>query len=245
MTETTRTAIVTGGSGGIGQGICKRLAREGYQVVVHFSSNQDAADAVVAEIESAGGRAVAFQADVTDEAAVAKLFSRTWETFGSIDLAVANAGVGERGPISEYDIKEFDWTVAVNLRGAFLTLREAARTVTDNGRIIVISSQLARRPMAGIGVYAATKAAVDALIVSLAAEIGGRGITVNSVQPGSTSPGMFDKNDDDLKEKFRQMSPFKRLGTPEDCAALVAFLASEDGQWITGQCIKADGGATN
>ncbi|WP_237228929.1 SDR family oxidoreductase [Rubinisphaera sp. JC750] len=245
MTDTTKTAIVTGGSGGIGQGISKRLAREGYQVVVHYASNEAAAATVVGEIEAAGGRAVAMKADVANEAEIAELFSRTQERYGDIDLVVVNAGVGERYSIAECDIDEFDWTVAVNFRGAFLTLREAARTVVDNGRIIAISSQLARRPMAGIGVYSATKAAVDALVVALSKEIGSRGITVNSVQPGSTSPGMFDKNDEELKEKFRQMSPFKRLGTPEDCAGVVAFLAGEDGRWITGQCIKADGGATN
>lgn len=245
MTDTQKTAIVTGGSGGIGQGICKRLAREGYQVVVHYSSSQAAAEAVVGEIEAAGGRAVAMKADVTDESAVAQLFTQTQKQFGDIDLVVVNAGVGERCSIVDCDLGEFAWTVAVNFRGAFLTLREAARTVVDHGRIIAVSSQLARRPMAGIGVYSATKAAVDALVVALSKEIGIRGITVNSVQPGSTSPGMFDKNDDELKEKFRQMSPFKRLGTPEDCAGVVAFLASEDGRWITGQCIKADGGATN
>ncbi len=240
-----KTAIVTGGSGGIGKAICRRLASDGMNVVVHFGSNRAAAQEVVAEITAASGNAVAIQANVADESDTQKLFAETIEKFGKVDVVVASAGLGVFGSIGESTLQDFEDAVAVNLRGAFLTMREAARRLTDSGRIVTVSSQLSRRPMEETGIYSATKAAVDAMVVSLAAEVGSRGITVNSVLPGATSPGMFDASDDERREKFTQMSPFKRLGTPDDAAGVVAFLASDDGAWMTGQHLKADGGATN
>ncbi len=240
-----RVALVTGGSGGIGQAICKRLAADGFAVVVHYGSNQDGANAVVDEIKQSGGEAVAMSADMTKEDDVVKLFQQIMDTLQRIDVAVANAGVGGGGPVAELELEKFDQLIATNLRGAFLTVREAARKLADNGRIIFISSQLAMRPLPGTGAYSATKAAMDALIVSLADEVGGRGITVNSVRPGATEPGMFASSDEERKEHFRQLSPFKRLGRAEDTANVVSFVASEDASWVTGQHIRADGGASN
>jgi len=236
---------VTGGSGGIGGGICKRLAGDGFQVVVHYGSSQSDAEAVVEEIESNSGSALAVQADVTEENAVIRLFEQTLEKYDGVDVVVVNAGVGGGGPIGDSTLEVFEQVVGTNLRGAFLTLREAARRLNDNGRIVFISSQLARHPMAGTGIYAATKAGMDAMVVAMSKELGDQGITVNSVQPGATVPGMFASSDDERKEQFRQMSPFKRLGHPEDIAAVVSFLVGDDGHWVTGQHLRADGGASN
>lgn len=241
----SKTAIVTGGSGGIGSEICRRLAQDGFQIVVHYHSNQAEAERVAEGIRSDGGNAITCSADIADENATRQLFDTAVKQFGGIDVVVANAGTSGGAPIKDLELDVFDRVVAVNLRAAFLTVREAARRLREGGRIIYISSLLARRPMGGTGVYSATKAAMDAMIVSLSIELGERGITVNSVRPGATVPGMFGKSDEERKERFRQMSPFKRLGAPADIAAAVAFFASEDGAWVTGQCLSADGGASN
>ena len=240
-----KTAIVTGGSGGIGEGLCHRLAADGMQVVVHYGSNESAANEVVEAIQAGGGQAMAVSADVSNESDMKALFAAATDRFGGVDVVVANAGIGGGGPIEDYELDRFDQVVATNLRGAFLTVREAARCLRDQGRIVFVSSQLAGRPMQSSGVYSATKAAMDALVVSLSYELGHRGITVNSVRPGATVPGMFAKSDEERKDAFRQMSPFKRLGKPEDIAAVVSFLSSEDGGWMTGQHLRADGGASN
>lgn len=244
MTQ-AKTAIVTGGSGGIGSELCRRLATDGFQVLVHYGSNRAEAEKVVEQICSGGGKAVACSANIADEAEMKHLFETAEKELGGIDVVVANAGTSGGAPVQELELDVFDRVVSVNFRAAFLTVREAARRLRDSGRIIFVSSLLAGRPMAGTGVYSATKAAMDAMVVSLSHELGERGITVNSVRPGATVPGMFGKSNPERKEKFRRMSPFNRLGTPADIAAAVSFLASEDGAWITGQVLNADGGASN
>ena len=245
MSKTIRTAIVTGGSGGIGGGICRRLAIDGFNVVVHFGSDQDAANAVVAEIKRKNGQAIAIGASITVETEVKQLFEKAHAEFGGVDVVVANAGTMVGRLVADCSTDDFDKLFAVNTRGAFLTIREAARLVRDGGRIIFISSQLAERPREGTGIYSATKAAIDAMLISLSKEVGKRNITVNSVRPGATSPGMFDESDEAKKQKFVELSAFGRLGTPEDIASVVSFLAGSDGTWITGQHIRADGGMSN
>lgn len=245
MNGKARTAIVTGGSGGIGAELCARLAADGYRVAVHYGSSEQDANKVVDSIRQKGGEAIALSANIADESAVIGLFDAVTDAFGGIDVVVANAGVGGGAPIAELEMSDFDRVISINLRGALLTLREAARRMRDNGRIVFISSMIAHKPLAGSGVYAATKAGMDALVVSLSKELGERGITVNSVRPGATVPGMFERSNDERKERFRQMSPFNRLGHPSDIAALVSFLASEEAGWVTGQAIRADGGASN
>lgn len=243
--SSNRTAIVTGGSGGIGSEICKRLAVDGYRVVVHYRNDRPAAESVVREIAASGGTAIARSADISEENAIAHLFESVVSEFGSLDLVVANAGIGSGGPIEQVELADFKKLVSVNLVGTFLTLREAARRLGDGGRLIFVSSQLAERPREGTGAYSATKAGIDAMLVSMSHELGTRGITVNSVRPGATEPGMFAGSDADRKEFFRNLSPFKRLGHPNDIAAVVSFLASDGAGWITGQHIRADGGASN
>lgn len=240
-----RTAIVTGGSGGIGSEICRRLARDGFRVIVHYGNNRQAADTVVEEIAGSGGVAFARSADISNEAAVGHLFESTFTEFGGLDVVVANAGTGGSGPIEHMELADFTKLVTVNLIGTFLTLREAARRLNDGGRLIFVSSQLAERPRIGTGGYSATKAGIDAMLVSMSHELGTRGITVNSVRPGATEPGMFAHSDEERKEFFRNLSPFKRLGHPTDMAAVVSFLASSDAGWMTGQHIRTDGGASN
>jgi 3-oxoacyl-[acyl-carrier protein] reductase len=212
---------------------------------VHYRSQPAEAEASVRQIVDSGGRAIALGADVTDENSVSDLFQQTIDYFGRLDVVVANAGVGGGAPIVELDMEDFDRVISVNLRGAFLTVREAARRIENEGRIIFISSQLAHRPMANSGLYAASKAGMDAMVTAMSQELADRGITVNSVRPGATIPGMFASSDDERKERFRQMSPFKRLGQPEDIADIVSFVASSDARWITGQHLPADGGASN
>lgn len=245
MSTAIRTAIVTGGSGGIGGGICRRLAIDGFNVVVHYGSDRDAANAVVSDIERENGQAIAIGGSITVEADVKQLFAKTHAEFGGVDVVIANAGAMGGGPVADCSTDDFDKLFAVNTRGAFLTIREAARKIRDGGRIIFISSQLAERPRVGTGIYSATKAAIDSMLVSLSKEVGARNITVNSVRPGATSPGMFDASDESKIKMFVDLSAFGRLGTPEDIASVVSFLAGSDGKWITGQHIRADGGMSN
>ncbi|WP_166823355.1 SDR family oxidoreductase [Thalassoroseus pseudoceratinae] len=245
MTATTKTAIVTGGSGAIGSEICRRLASDGFNVVVHYSTDQRSAESVVADIESAGGTAFSMDADVRQESEVTQLFAEAIQRFGGVDVVVVNAGTITSGPIAECTMQDFDQVHAVNSRGAFLTIREAARHVRDDGRILFVSSQLAERPRLGTGIYSATKAAIDAMLVSLSKEVGNRGIAVNSIRPGATSPGMVDQRTEAEKQEFADLSAFDRLGTPTDIAAVASFLASSEGGWITGQQIRADGGMSN
>lgn len=240
-----KSAIVTGGAGGIGSEICRRFAADGFNVAVHYGSDASAAASVCADIEAAGGTAMTARANVSDEAEVATLFAAVTKRFGGVDVVVANAGASGFGPIAATEISEFERLIAVNFRGAFLTLREAARQVRNGGRIIFTSSQLAERPRVGTGVYSATKAAIDAMLVSMSKEVGDAGITINSVRPGATAPGMFDDSDEERADQFRKLSAFNRLGTPTDIAGVVAFLASDDAKWITGQHIRADGGMSN
>ncbi|QDV69090.1 3-oxoacyl-[acyl-carrier-protein] reductase FabG [Rosistilla carotiformis] len=240
----SKTAIVTGGSGAIGGAICQKLADDGFQVVVHYGSNEEGASAVVEQIVSRGGAAIKAAADVADPQQVCKLFETAEETFGGIDAVVVNAGTITKCPIVDMTIEQFDAMVSVNLRGSFLTAHEAAKRLRRNGRLIFISSGLAARPMAGTAVYSATKAALDAMTVSLSKELGERDITVNSVQPGATVPGMFEQSDEAAKI-YAAMSPLGRLGHPDDIAEVVAFVASESGRWLTGQTVRADGGSMN
>ena len=244
MKDQRKAVIVTGGSGGIGEGICHRLGQE-WNVAVHFHSDSEAAERIVKELESGGASAISIQADLNDESSVASLFDQAISKFGSIEAVVANAGISDFGNIADSELKQFQKVIDVNLVGTYLTIREAANHVTDGGRIVTVSSQLAERPRKNTGMYSASKAAIDAMIVSMSHELGPRKICINSVRPGATEPGVFSGSEEDRKEFFRELSPFKRLGTPEDTAGVVAFLVSEESGWMTGQHLRCDGGASN
>lgn len=244
MNSTTpRIALVTGASRGIGAAIAQRLARDGHAVIVNYAGSAAAAEQVVRNIEAAGGKALAAQADVSDAAAVARMFDSAQAAFGGIDVLVNNADILKLGAIGASDDALFDSQIAINLKGTFNTLREASRRMRDGGRIVNFSTSVVGAKMENYGVYAATKAAVETLTAIQSKELRGRNITVNAVAPGPTATDLFlDGKSDELVQRLARMNPLERLGTPGDIAAVVAFLVGPDGGWINGQVLRANGG---
>ena len=240
---TNKVAIVTGASRGIGAAIATRLAHDGFSVIVNYAGSQAPAEAVVREIESAGGRAFAVQADVADPAAIARMFDAAEAAFGGVDVLVNNAGIMKLAKFADSDDAAFDSQIAVNLKGTFNALREAARRLRDGGRIVNFSTSVVGLRLETYGIYAATKAAVEVMTPILAKELRGRSITVNAVAPGPTATDLFlNGKSPELVERMAKMNPMERLGTPEDIAATVAFLVGPDGAWVNGQVLRANGG---
>ena len=236
-------ALVTGASRGIGAAIARRLARDGFTVVVNYAGDARAAAAVATDIEAAGGRALTAQADVADPAAVRRMFDAAEAAFGGIDVLVNNAGVLQQAPLVEVDDDQFDRIIAINLKGSFNAMREAGRRLREGGRIINFSSSLVGTLLPTYGAYVASKAAVEGMTPILAKELRGRRITVNAVAPGPTATELFLKGKPDaLVEQLAKAAPLERLGTPEDIADVVAFLAGPDGGWVNGQVLRANGG---
>jgi 3-oxoacyl-[acyl-carrier protein] reductase len=238
-----KTAIVTGASRGIGKAIALRLAADGHAVVVNFARGRAAAEEAVQEIERAGGRAISVQADVADPAGLPALFDAAETAFGGVDILVNNAGVMRLSNVADMDDVAFEALVSTNLGGVFRGMREGARRLRDGGRIISFSSSVVGLYQPGYAVYAATKAAVEAMTHVLAKELGARGVTVNVVAPGPVETELFlDGKSDDQVTAIKKMNPFGRLGQPDDIARVVAFLAGPDGAWVNGQTIRANGG---
>jgi 3-oxoacyl-[acyl-carrier protein] reductase len=238
-----KVAIVTGASRGIGAAIAGRLAADGFIVVVNYAGRAAEAEAVVAKIEAAGDRAITAQADVSDPAAVAKMFDAAQAAFGGVDVLVNNAGVMKLATIADSDDALFDSQIAVNLKGVFNTLREAGRRLREGGRIINLSSSVVGLFQPTYGPYAATKAAVEAMTHVMSKELRGRNITVNAVAPGPTATALFlDGKPQAVIDNLAKLAPLERLGQPQDIAAAVAFLAGPDGAWINGQVLRANGG---
>ena len=243
MPGTEKVAIVTGASRGIGAAVARRLARDGFIVIVNYAGNAAAAETVVAEIETAGGRAVAHRADVADAAQVARMFDAAETAFGRVDVLVNNAGIMKLARLADADDALVDATIAVNLKGSINAMREAARRLADGGRVVNVSTSVIGLRLETYGVYAATKAAIEALTGILAKELRGRSITVNAVAPGPTATDLFlGGKSPELIDRMAKMNPLERLGTPEDIAAAVAFLVGPDGSWINGQVLRANGG---
>ena len=244
MTTTpTKTAIITGASGGIGRAVALRLARDGFAVVVNYAGNASKAQGVVNEIKSVGGQTIALQADVANPSQVERLFRDTLDTFRKIDVVVNCAGIMPLGRIADGDVETFDKVIATNLRGAFLVLWQAAKHVAEGGRIIVFSSSVLAKSFPTYGAYIASKAGVEGLVHVLNNELRGRNITVNAVAPGPVATELFLKDKSQAQiEQFSKLAPLERLGQPEDIANVVSFLAGPDGAWVNGQVLRANGG---
>ncbi len=237
-----RVAIITGGSRGIGRQTALRLSQDGFAIVINYAGNEVEADAAVAEITGAGGRAIAVQADVADETAVAELFDATEQAFGGIDVVVHAAGVMLLAPLVDFDLDMLDRMHRTNIRGTFVIDQQAARRVRSGGAIVNFSSSVVKLAIPGYTGYAATKGAVDAITLTLARELRGRDVTVNAVAPGPTATALFlDGKDDETIAKMAAQPPLERLGKPEDIAEVVAFLVGP-GHWVNGQVLYANGG---
>jgi 3-oxoacyl-[acyl-carrier protein] reductase len=239
----TPTALVTGASRGIGQAIAKRLAADGFAVVVNYAGNAADAEATVAAITAAGGKAVAAKGDVGRSEDVAHLFAVARETFGRIDVVVNSAGVMPTVPIAEASLADFDRVIATNLRGSFLVLAHAAKELGEGGRIIALSTSVIAKSFPGYGPYIASKAAVEGLVHVLANELRGRNITVNAVAPGPVATELFFNGKTAQQiEQIAALAPMQRIGTPEEIAGAVAFLAGPDGAWVNSQTLRVNGG---
>jgi 3-oxoacyl-[acyl-carrier protein] reductase len=239
----TRVAIVTGASRGIGAAVAERLARDGLAVVINYSGDVKSAEALAAKIEAGGGRALALRADVGDPAAVRAMFDRTGQVFGGVDVLVNNAGIMKLAKIADSDDALFDQHIAVNLKGSFNAMREAAKRLRDGGRIVNFSTSVVGTRLETYGVYTATKAAIEVMTAILSKELRGRNITVNAVAPGPVATDLFlTGKSPELIDRLAKMNPMERLGTPEDIASAVAFLVGPDGGWINGQVLRANGG---
>lgn len=238
-----RTAIVTGSSRGIGAATARRLALDGYAVAVNFLTNTALAGTVVADIERAGGRAISVQADVSDPSAVRRLFDAAERAFDGIDVVISNAGIMRLAPIRDMADEDFIRMVDVNQKGSFFVMREAARRVRDGGRIIALNSSIVELRSATYGPYAATKGAQGYFASCLAKELAGRNISVNAVAPGLVNTTLFtDGKTPEQIAGFAQRTPHGRLGEPEDIAAVISTLCGDDGGWIHGQTVFANGG---
>ena len=240
---TTRVAIVTGGSGGIGRAASLRLAADGIAVVVHYNSNKDRADEVVESITTSGGRAIAAGGDISDEAAATALFDTAEREFGAVDVLVHTAGIMPLSPIAELDLDVFDKVQRVNVRGTFVVDKLAASRLRAGGAIINFSTSITRLQAPTYGAYAASKGAVEAITLILARELRGRDITVNTIAPGPTATPLFlEGKSPELIEQIAANNPFERLGDPTDIAEAVSFLAGP-ARWVNGQTIFVNGGA--
>jgi 3-oxoacyl-[acyl-carrier protein] reductase len=243
-----KVALVTGASKGIGAGIAKELAAAGAAVVVNYASDRTGAEAVVDAIAATGGRAIAIQADIAKSADVARLFERAKKDFGSLDILVNNAGVYQSMPVEVLTEEEFHREVSVNLLGPLLVIRESLTHFGPNGgSIINIGSGASHMHPPGYSIYSASKAGLDAVTGVLSKELAPRRIRVNSVNPGATlsegtkAAGLYGVGSQ-FEKQLVAMTPLGRMGTPEDVAKVVAFLASDDSGWLTGEVILASGG---
>ena len=236
---TNKVAIVTGASSGIGREIAERLAEDGATVVVNYGKSAGKAKQVVADIESRGGKAVAVQADLSKVADARRLVKDTVKQFGRLDILVNNAGMFMGKPLEETTEEEYDRMFALNSKGPYFAMQEAAKVVTKGGRIVNISTDGTHLGFAGATIYLGSKGALEQFTKGLAHELAPKGVTVNTVSPGFTETEM-------MSEPFRtvgiQMSPLKRIGMPKDIADVVAFVVSEEARWLTGQNIHAGGG---
>lgn len=241
----TKVAIVTGASRGIGEAIARKLAADGAKVIVNYATSGELAEKVASEIRYAGGQAVATQADLSDPAQIPELFEVARLAYGRLDILVNNAAIAELNtPLEQITVAHYAKQFDLNVRGLLLASKLAAAAMGDDGgRIINITSGITRAASPGASVYAATKAAVELITRCLAKELGPRQITVNAIAPGLTETDMFrSAMDPAAADSLIEMTPLRRLGQPDDIADVVAFVASDEARWITGEIIGATGG---
>jgi len=242
-----KTAVVTGASKGIGASIAEHLAAEGAQVIVNYATSKSAADSVVDRITKKGGKAVAVQADVSKPADIGKLFAETKKAFGGVDILVNNAGIYEFAPLDSVTPEHFHKQFDLNVLGLILATKEAAKLMDGKGGTVInISSVVGPMPVEAAAVYSATKAAVDAVTVSLSKELGPKKIRVNSLNPGMVeTEGLHAAGiaESDFRKSVEARTPLGRIGQPDDIARAAVFFASEDAGWVTGQTLLLAGGA--
>jgi len=238
-----KIAIVTGGTKGIGRACATFLAQRGASVVVNYANDEAAAQETIASILAAGGRAVLARARVEHPSESATLFRAAQEHFGRPDILICNAGVSSLSPLASLTEAEYHRVYDINVKSLLFLLKEAATRLNDNGRIVTISSSTAVHPRAAMALYASSKAAIRTITEVAAAEFGSRGITVNCILPGLVDTPMVKDLPGTFRTAAAASSPFGRIGKPEDIAAVVAFLASHEAAWVTGQSIIANGGA--
>lgn len=243
MTAPLKVALVTGASRGIGAVIARQLAEDGFAVAINYASSASEASALAAELQQAAHRALAFKADVADSAAVRELFAQVEAQLGRVDVLINNAGILKVLPLAEHSDELFEQTFAINTRGTFNTLREAAKRLNEGGRIVNFSSSTVGLNLPGYAVYIASKAAVESLTQVFAKELRGRRITVNAVAPGPVATELFlhGKSAEQI-QAFAKMPPLERLGQPQDIASIIAFLVSPAAGWVNGQILRANGG---
>lgn len=242
-----KVAVITGASKGIGASIAKHFAHEGAKVVVNYASSKEGADRVVKEITENGGIAISVQADVSNEADVTRLFEETKKAFGTLNILVNNAVFQQFLPIEQASTEAFHQHFNVNVLGPVLAIQASLKLFGENGGTIInISSGASKSPMAGVSLYSATKAALDAITISLSKELGAKNVRINSILPGATetegatSAGVTPGSD--YEKMFVANTPLGRRGQPEDIAKAAVFLASDDAAWITGEQISVSGG---
>lgn len=244
-TNTSKVAIVTGASRGIGRAIALRLAQDNIAVVVNYAHRASDADEVVQAIEAAGGRAIAVQGDVANASDCARLFDAAEAEYGGVDIVINNAGVIQPGTtmLADTDDALYERIFAINTRGTFNMLRLAATRMRANGRIVNFSSSVIGLALPGYAIYAGSKAAVETFTNIFAKELRGKGISVTAVAPGPTATDLFmEGKTPELVERLGKMAPLERLGTPDDIAGTVAFLVGPQGAWVNGQTLRVNGG---
>jgi len=242
MSSTTRVALVTGGSGGIGSAVVRRLTDDGFAVAVHYSGNATRAEQLVESVRQGGAQAITVGGDVADEVAMAAAFDKVEQKLGGIDVVVNTAGIMILSPIATFDLADLDRMHRTNIRGTFVVSQLAAQRLRAGGALINFSTTVTRAQFPTYGAYVASKAAVEGMTLILARELRGKDITVNAVAPGPTATPLFlDGKDQQTIDNLAKAAPLERIGTPEDIAEAVAFLAGP-ARWVNGQVIFVNGG---
>jgi len=241
--ENVKVALVTGGAKGIGASIVEKLASNNFAVVINYASSADAANELVEQIKSKGGQAIAVQADVSKTTQAESLFAAALQEFGKVDVLVNNAGVMALSTLNETSDDDFNKQFDVNMKGVFNMLRLASTHLNQGGSIINLSTSVVGLKLERYGVYAATKSAVETMSAILSKELRGKDVAVNCVAPGPTETELFTEGkSQEFIDKLANMSPMERLGQPGDIANVVNFLASDEGHWVNGQVLRANGG---